>query len=136
MLSRRKSPKRGAPVDVFAELTSLPTLLAHPNVTLDLLLIQEEEQRLHDPARGWRRGGWITHQRHLIAVVGQYTFAMPGDLAALLPADLPVPFTTADLAAGIHRPRRLAQQMAYCLRALGVIEDVGRVHDGIRYRLT
>ncbi len=134
VLGRRKSPRRGAAVDLFAELTSLPALLAHPNVSLEVLLIHEEEQRRHDPSRGWRRGGWIIHQRDLIAVVGQQLFTTPDDLAALLPPDLPCPFTTADLARAIQRPRRLAQQMAYCLRALGVIEEVGRSRAGIGYR--
>ena len=36
--SRRKSPKRGALVDLFAELVSFPDLLASPNFSLDVLL--------------------------------------------------------------------------------------------------
>lgn len=133
LLSRRKSPRRGAAVDVFAELVHIPALLADPHFSLDVLLIQEEELRRHDPRRGWRRKGWVTHERRLLAVVEQRLFETPADLASLLPPDLPDWFTTADLAAALGRPRRLAQQMAYCLRALDVIREVGKRGRAVLY---
>ncbi len=48
---RRKSPKRGAISHVLDELVSIPTLLNHPNFELEVVLIEEEEFRVHDPAR-------------------------------------------------------------------------------------
>ena len=59
----------------------------------------------------------------------------PADLAALLPVDLVEPFTTADLAARLRRPRRLAQQMTYCLRTAGIIEPADARVRNVRYRL-
>jgi hypothetical protein len=133
-LSRRRSPKRGALVDVFAELVHVPTLLAHPRFVLDVLCIQEEEARRFDGRRGWRRKGWVTHERRLIAVLDRHTFAAPADLLALLPDDLPALFTTAELAAGLGRSRRLAQQMVYTLRALDVIAVEGKRGRAVLYR--
>lgn len=133
-LGRRKSPKRGMLADLFAELVHLPALLAEPRFSLEVLLIQEEEFRRHDPKRGWRRRGWVTERRGLLAVLERHRFEAPADLGALLPAELPEPFTTAHIAAGLGRPRRLAQQMAYTLRALGVIEAVGRQGQAVAYR--
>ncbi len=124
--SRRKSPKRGAVVDVFRELVSFPHLLAHPNFSLEVLLIQEEEVRRFDGRRGWRRKGWVTEGRRLLDVVERRLFEGPGDMAALLPDELADPFTTGDLSKALRCPRRLAQQMAYCLRAMGVITQVGK----------
>ena len=124
--SRRKSPKRGAVVDVFEELVAIPTLIDHPNFTLVVLLIQEEEVRRYDPSRNWRRKGWATHERRLLDVVEEHTFHSPEELAGLLPATLPASYTTADLAKALGKPRRLAQQMAYCLREAGAIEATGK----------
>ena len=45
---------------------------------------------------------------------------------ALLPPDLPRPFSTADLAASLGEPRWLAQKMVYCLREMGQITQVGK----------
>jgi hypothetical protein len=132
-LSRRKSPKRGRVEDVFAELVSFPTLLASPNFSLEVLFIQEEEVRHHDPKRGWRRRGWLTHERRLLEVLDRQRFQTPADMANLLPATLPEPFTTSDLAASLPRPRRLAQRMAYCLREMQVIDPVGKQGNAILY---
>jgi hypothetical protein len=131
--TRRKSPKRGALVHVFEELVSFPTLLADPGFSLDVLLIHEQEVRRYDRRRGWRRRGWVTHERQLLEVVGQRHFRTPGDLRSLLPPTLNDPFTTADLASAIARPRRLAQRMAYCLREMGLIDRAGKRGRAILY---
>lgn len=133
-LGRRKSPKRGQVEDVFAELVSFPALITRPSFSLDVLLIQEEEVRVHSPGRAWRRRGWVTHERRLLDVVGRRTFETGPDLAGLLPASLGGDFTTADLAAALSRPRWLAQKMAYCLRRAGMIEVVGKQGRSILYR--
>jgi len=132
--SRRKSPKRGKIEDLFRELVSFPQLMAHANFSLDALLIQEEEVRCYDETRAWRRRGWVTQERRLLQVVDQVRFSTPADLGKLLPQDLEEPFTTADLAAAIARPRRLAQRMAYCLREMGEIEAVDKQGNAILYR--
>jgi hypothetical protein len=44
-LGRRKSPKRGNIFQLFRELVSIPDLTRHPNFSLEVLLIQEEEVR-------------------------------------------------------------------------------------------
>jgi hypothetical protein len=131
--SRRKSPKRGALEQVFAELVSFPQLLASPNFSLEVLLIQEEEVRRYDGKRGWRRRGWVTHERRLLDVVERRLFKTPADVGALVPSTLVEPFTTSDLAAVTGKPRWLAQKMAYCLREMGAILQVGKRGRAILY---
>jgi hypothetical protein len=133
---RRKSPKRGRFEDLFAELVSFPRLLAKPNFALEVLLTQEEEIRRHDPTRAWRRRGWVTQDRRLLQVVDRRLFETPADLADLLPPGLAEPFTTSDLASAMGRPRRLAQRMAYCLREMGTIAQVGKQGNAFLYART
>ena len=135
VLSRRRSPKHGQPTDIFAELVSFPDLVAHPRLDIDVISINEEEYRRHTPDRSWRRKGWTIEERRLIEVVGTLLIKNTKDLAALLPKGLPEPFTTADLAAELGRPRRAAQQMAYCLRIAGVIIAVGKSGNAMEYRV-
>jgi hypothetical protein len=134
VLSRRKSPRHGSPVDVFAELVSFPNLLARPNLDIEVILTEEEEYRRHTPGRSRRRGGWTVEERRLVDVVGTVPIRNSDDLAALLPAELPELFTTADLAHHLGRPRRAAQQMAYCLRIAGAIDVVGKSGNAVEYR--
>ncbi len=135
VLSRRRSPKHGKPTDIFAELVSFPDLLAHHDLEVEVLLTIEEEYRRHTSDRSWRRKGWTVVERRLIDVVDTVLLRCTGDLAGLLPDDLPETFTTADLAEKLGRPRRAAQQMAYCLRAAGAIVAVGKHGNTIAYRV-
>jgi hypothetical protein len=68
-----------------------------------------------------------------VGVVDVRRVAGTEDLLELLPDDLPTPFTTADLATHLARSRRIAQQMAYCLRHAGAIEAVGKTGNAIQY---
>jgi hypothetical protein len=135
VLSRRRSPRHGAPTDIFAELVSFPELLVHPHLEVDVLLTIEEEYRHLTPGRAWRRKGWAVAERRLIEVVDSLLITDSEDLTRLLPDGLPERFTTADLAAKLGRSRRAAQQMAYCLQRAGVIVAVGKNGNTVRYRV-
>jgi hypothetical protein len=144
VLSRRKSPKRGKLLHVFNELIRFPSLLAEPNLTLELLLIQEEEVRHHEPnrrsRRSWSRRGWMTHERRLLEVLSAHRFERPADLLRLLPPSVlahdAAPFTTSDLAAALKERKPLAQKTAYCLRESGVLQVVGKRGNAFLYRPT
>ena len=131
---RRKSPKRGSIADLFDELVSVPTLLDHPNLTLDVVLVNVTKTQKFDPTAKRRRGGYRTIDRRLDDIVEQVRFATIGDLAALVPDGLPDPFTTKDLAKATGYRIDQAQRMAYCFRPLGVFEEVGRTRAGYQYR--
>jgi len=135
-ISRRKSPKRGSAVDIFGELVSFPQLVAHTNLTLEVLLTHEEEVRRFDPTKAWRRKGWVVEERRLLEVVDRVMVDSPDALASLLPNDLPMEFTTTGLAAALGRNRRLAQQMTYCLHLVGALEKVGKAGNAIVYSRT
>ncbi|MBN2006877.1 MAG: hypothetical protein JXA21_26220 [Anaerolineae bacterium] len=134
-LSRRKSPKRGSIFELFAELVSFPQLLVNPNFSLEVLFIREEELRRQDSRRGWRRKGWVTHERRLLDVVERKCFETPEDMRLLLPEGLPSPFATSDLAKAIARPRRLAQRMVYCLREMGLLARAGKRGNAVLYTI-
>lgn len=132
--TRRKSPKVGSLYDVFGELVSFPSLADHPNFAIEVLMIDEEEVRRFDGNRSWRRRGWAVVDRRLLDVTDRISLVTAADWVSLLPPEVSEPFTTADLAAGIDRPRRTAQQMAYCLREMGAIEISGKRGNALEYR--
>ena len=135
MLSRRRSPKRGEVEELFRELVSFPGLMAHPNFSLEVLFIQEEEVRYPDRRRRWRRGGWVTKERRLLDVVDRKVFAEPNDLLRFIPSGLIEPWTTQDLSEANGLPRWMAQKLVYCLRESGVVRVVGKKGNSILYAL-
>lgn len=134
-VSRRKSPRRGRVEQLFAELVSLPDLIGHPNFSLAVVLTREDEIQKRGRGGSWRRRGWKIADRVLIEVVETVVFEGPADFLRFLPADLPAPFTTRDIARCGRYPPRLAGQMAYCLRRMGAIEAVGKRRGAILYSL-
>ena len=84
VLTRRRSPRHGALVDIASELVSFPHLVTHPGFELDVLLVEQEEVRRHEPGRCWRRGGWTTVEQRLVAVVARAPIAGAADLARLI----------------------------------------------------
>lgn len=124
--SRRKSPKRGKVEDVFFEMVSIPQFIPHPNFSLEVLMIREEERRRHEAGRAWRRRGWVTEERRLIEVVDSISFDEPDDWIGLLPEKLEMPFTVKDLKDAKGFSSHLAQKMAYTLRKAGLIKLCGK----------
>jgi hypothetical protein len=123
VLSERPSPKRPGFTAIFEGLVSFPTLLGHPNLTIELLLCSEDHVRAPSPVRG-RRYLRDPGERRLVEVLDRVELAGAEDAAALLPA-LDGEFTTRELAKAMRAPLPLAQKAAACLRALEVYEPAG-----------
>ena len=132
----RRSPKKGSVYSLFDELVSIPTLLDHPNLELDVVVADVIKLQVEDPRARRGRGGWRTVDRRLDQVLEVHRFRDVADLVQLLPASVPATFTTADIAhhAGIRRDA--AQKLAYCFRAACLIDELDRTRAGIHYRRT
>jgi hypothetical protein len=125
LLSARRSPRRGSILHLFDQLVAFPSLLSHPHLTIEVLLLSEDEVRAPAPVRTGRRTR-DPGQRRLIELIDQIELRDTQDLLDALP-ELPSGlFTTRELAARFGCPCVLAQRTVYCLRALGVIEAAGR----------
>jgi hypothetical protein len=129
----RRSPKKRDIYAVFDELVSLPTMLDHPHLELDVVLVSVVKVQGHDPRARRGRGGWRTLDRRLDRVHQIHRFSSVDDLVGLIPDGLPSPFTTADLAEAGGIRRDVAQRTAYCLRLAGRLENVGRTRAGLMY---
>jgi hypothetical protein len=134
--SRRRSPLRKGVADVFEQLVSFPELITHENFQLDVVVTREEELRVFDSRRRWRRRHWATVERRLLEVIETVSLRGAADFMALIPPGLPEEFLTSDLAVALGRPRHLARKVAYCLRNCGLIEPVGRRGNAVVYSRT
>lgn len=123
--SVRRSPKRASVVEVFDKLVAFPSLLTHPHLTIEVLLLREDHVRGGRPERMGRRTR-DPGERRLIDVLGRVEVRESGDVVRMLPALPPDPFSTRELATLLGCSVLLAQRTAYCLRMMGVIEATGK----------
>lgn len=125
-ISRRKSPKTGNVYDLFRELIRIPHLLTHPNLSICVLLTEQEEVLRDDGQGSWRRKHWSKADMRLVTVVESHQFDRGRDYLQLLPADLPAQFTNQDLAKRAKLRANLAQRMTYTLKHAGLLNEVGK----------
>ncbi len=123
---RNRSPKKGTFADAFRELYRIRSFLAHPNLSLELMLIDLEEYRLQD---GWGRDGKRGSHRFDRVPLGLYdslTVETAEDYAALVPEALEEPFTSAGFAKASGCTRARAQTGLLVLTELGAVIRCGR----------
>lgn len=125
VLSARRSPRRATFVELFDKLVSFPTLLAHPNLTLEVLLGREDHIRGTEPVRVRRRTR-DPGERRLVEVIERIELRTTADVLAALPPLPQEPFSTRELGALLRCPTVLAQRTAYCLRLMELIEPAGK----------
>ena len=124
VLAARRSPKRATAIEVFDQLVAFPSLLSHPHLTIEVLLLREDHIRRPQPTvkRGRTRD---PGERRLVDVLDRIALRTPGDVLAALPALPREPFTTRELAASLGCGSVLAQRTLYCLRSIGIVERAG-----------
>ena len=124
VVSARRSPLRETPTAIFDRLVTFPSLLAHPNLVVELLLCREDHVRAQAPRRG-RRFLRDPGERRLREVLARVELREPRDVLALL--TLPKgDFTNRDLAEALACPARLAERVTYCLRHMDLLVPAGR----------
>jgi hypothetical protein len=123
--SVRQSPKRATAVAVFDKLVAFPSLVSHPNLTIEVLLLREDHVRATRP-RTSRRRTRDPGQRRLVEVLDRIELRSASDLRRVLPTLPCEPFTTRELAGRVGCNMLLAQRIAYCLRMIGIVEPAGR----------
>ena len=104
----------------FYELPPLLPFLQRPNLHFVLPVIETEELRV----KGSRRGARV--DRVPTALCGEYRFSGARDFLSLLPAGLPSPFTSGDLAQAASLAPEDARMALYVLHALQLCPRCGR----------
>jgi hypothetical protein len=126
IISRRKSPKRGSPVEVFNELVRIPDLINEENFMIEILLVNEEEIRCKDGKGSWRRNGTSIRDTILLEVTGEVLLYSKKDFLKFLPEDLEQPFTNKSLSQKTGIPISKVRKMTYCMRKMGIVIEIGK----------
>lgn len=129
---RRRSPKTGRVFELYHELGRIQPCLLHPNLTIQVLLLEVEELRYPGGGRrGYQRWDWEP-----LALLGEVVLHTPADYRQLLPPGLPDPFPFAALHKGSRLTERTARRGLSALCRAGVVERAGQEGRRILYRVS
>jgi hypothetical protein len=136
VISRRRSPKTGQPLEACFELYRIKPFLKHPQLSVKIIMLDLEEYRNLD---GWSRDkkkGSSRYDQIPLQVTTVIDLIDAKDYARLLPDDLPATFTTKDLHLQAHISLKRAQIACNILSHLEVIQKTGKQNKMITYQKT
>lgn len=133
--SKRKSPKKGTPYMIFKELYKIKSYLRNENLHFKISMLDIEEYRL---LNGWsqnRKKGSTRFDRMPIEFKEEYEIFGVVDYIQFLPMELPVHFTTNDLAKVARIPVNLSRVVMNILYYVGTVKKVGKKGNSIIYEI-
>lgn len=140
VIERRLSPKRGSILNLFDELVYFTRVFPHRRLTLEVPLVEIEEWRYpgHGRRRRRRENDFQVEDQRLVSVQEVHRLHTARDLARLVSnrlvaCPLPKTFHTGHLADSLEVRRWIAQRIAYCLRKIGSIKQVGKTGNSYLY---
>jgi hypothetical protein len=136
LLWRRRSPRKGRMEHVFNELVFITQFIAHPNFSLELIFICEEEERIRDGLGSWRRKGVSILDRKLAGIFEREVFLTAADYRGFIPVSMPAEFTNAELSSELKISKRLASKLTYCLATIGLLKKNARRGNAYLYKRT
>jgi hypothetical protein len=125
VMSVRRSPKRATAVAVFDKLVAFPSLVTHPNLTIEVLLLREDHVRASRPFTSRQRTR-DPGQRRPIDVLDRVEIRGPSDVLKLLPALPDEPFSTREFGVLLGCDALLAQRTVFCMRMINLVEPAGK----------
>jgi hypothetical protein len=126
IIHRRLSPIHNSYINIFEELIRIPEMISHPNLSIEIVIVEIEEIREKSDKDSWKRKRWNIYDKKLLRVIQSKTFHDPIDFLYFIPKNINVPFTNKKLAELLNKPLRLAQKLSYCLRKMELLKIVGK----------
>ena len=135
IVSIRRSPKRGHVFHLFEELIYLTDIIPNPNLSLEVVMTEEEEIRQDDGKGSWRRRGISIRDRKLVRIIERIKMNGKWDYIKILPEKIKEPFSTKDISNALSVSIYLSRKILFCLKKIKVIEDVGKKGNLILYKM-
>ncbi|MGN0667347.1 MAG: hypothetical protein ACI4KF_12585 [Huintestinicola sp.] len=132
--SRRKSPLKGSPYEIFGEIFPIAEFLTDPNLSLVIMLLEAEEYRIPPESIGRkkrRRNRLSVCERIPTELVGEVRIDNASDWEKLIPCLWEESFTTRSLAAAAGISEDTARLALSALYRGKVVDRIGK--DGRMY---
>ncbi|MBQ6053137.1 MAG: hypothetical protein IJL30_07650 [Clostridia bacterium] len=128
-----KSPKHQNIYSAMAELYSLREFITDPGFRFTVPVLAAEDRKDFVPDRNGKKTGVRRFDCIPTDLIAEESFNCPADYEKLLPAGLPIVFSSDDFAKNAVIKRDLARITLNILFEAGIVERVGRDKKGWKY---
>lgn len=132
---KRKSPKRGNPYSIFAELYRIKAFLKNPNLKIQIVMLDMEEYKL---LNGWgkqKKNNASKYDRIPVRITKEILIERKEDYLQFIPYDLEEPFTTVEFAKHVKISKQLAGVTLNLLNYLEVVNRIGKKGNAFLYEV-
>lgn len=136
--SRRTSPLKGSPYDIFTELFPISEFLTNEMLSIRIVMLECDEYRISPESLGKRKnryGRLSVCDRVPTALVDEILISCPDDWAILIPCLFEKDHTSAELAAAAHISPDTARTALAALYRGGILERTGKKGNAYTYSL-
>ena len=135
--SRRTSPLKETPYEIFQELFPIASHLKNDNLSFIIMLLECDEFRIPPECLGKkknRRGRLSVMDRIPTALIDEIHINSPDDWEKLIPCLMDKDYTTAELSQKASIPRETAQLALSALSRGGIVIRTGKTGNAYTYR--
>lgn len=135
LVSQKKSPKTGNPLEIFYELYKIKSYLSHPNLSFKVIMIDMDEYRQSVEKKHFRSSGYIRQVQIPKKIERIIDLTNQEDYLKLLDEyRLSEPFISTDFAKITHLTMKKASVALNILTSIGVLTRIGKIKNSYVYK--
>lgn len=134
IVSKKKSPKKGNPLELFYELYKIKSYLQNELLSFKIIMINIDEYRKIVAKKHYRSSGYIRQVQIPKEIIRIIDLKNKGDYLSLLDGyPLPIQFTSKEFAKCTHITQKKATVALNILTYLNVLTRVGKIQKSYLY---
>ncbi len=136
MLTTKKSPRKGNPLDIFYELYKIKSYLNHPHLSFKIILLDVDEYRKITPKKYYRSSGYVKEVQVPKKIRRIINLKTDADYVNLLDEyHLPDTFISKEFAKLTHLTAKKAGVTLNVLTSMHIVERVSKVGRSYVYKV-
>lgn len=136
ILSEKKSPKKGQPLEIFFELYKIKSYLKHDNLHFKIIMLDLDEYRIPTEKKRWHSKGYERENQIPNEIINIYDINKPTDFINILNEyNIPLNFDSKEFSKATKLTIKRGTTALNVLTYLEVVERIGKKGNSYIYKI-